>query len=278
MKKNKLVFSLVLFCGFLSYQKGYAQLNLSGRSSALSGNIVNLDDEFSLMQNPAGTAQLNNCSLGITFENNYLSKVLSRQLIVAVLPTKKYGVPSFGYSQFGYHLYQERDLFFGWSRAFSEKFSMGMNLQYSGIKLGDDLGKSVILKITTGMQIKLTPSLQLGVIVNNPLRPVISSYNKERSAASFFTGLKYQFSKKVITYVQADQYSERNPTLRVAMEYIPIENFFLRGGLLISPFSESFGFGFILHSFKIDLASSYHPQLGFSPTFSMVYNFNNHDK
>lgn len=278
MKKGQSIFRLILwlFC-FCMQKSAFAQMEVSVRSVALSACTANLQDEWSLFQNPAGTAFLKNYSAGISYKNNYLAKELSHQSFVANFPTKNRGVPSVGYSQFGYELYRQQDLFAGWSRFFSDKISAGLTIHYTRIHLGEVLGNSMVLKSRLGVQIKLTSAMQLGVIIDNPLRPKNGKISEGRSTAGFYAGLKYQFSQKLASYIQAEQISEQAPSFRLALEYSPVEHFFLRGGLASKPLSESFGFGFVWRQIKVDISSAYHQQLGFSPALSMTYNFTSHE-
>ena len=278
MKKGHSLFRVILYLFCFCLQKSaLAQIEVSVRSVALSSCSVNLQDEWSLFQNPAGTAFLKNFSAGVSYKNNYLTKELSHQSFVANLPTKNRGVSSVGYSQFGYELYRQQDLLAGWSRLFSDKVSAGLAIHYARIHLGEELGNSTLLKCRIGVQIKLTSSMQLGVVIDNPLRPKNNRIGEGRSAAGFYAGMKYQFSQKLASYLQAEQISEQAPSFRLALEYCPIEHFFLRGGLASKPLSESFGFGFVWRQIKVDISSAYHQHLGFSPALSMTYDFNNHE-
>ena len=267
---------LCLFCVCVQ-KNALSQMEVSVKSVALSSCSANLQDEWSLFQNPAGTAYLKNFSAGVSYKNNYLTKELSHQSFVANLPTKSRGVSSVGYSQFGYELYRHQDLFAGWSRLFSDKVSAGLAIHYTRIHLGEELGNTSLLKCRIGVQIKITSAMQLGVVIDNPLRPKNDRISEGRSAAGFYAGMKYQFSQKLISYLQAEQISEQTPSFRLALEYCPVEHFFLRGGLSSKPLSESFGFGFVWRQVKVDISTAYHQQLGFSPALSMTYNFNNHE-
>jgi len=274
MKEKKSLLGVVLsfFC-ISFYLSTSAQSNLNGRSVALSSCTVNLEDEWSNFQNPAGASSLKDVIFGIGYKNNYFVNELNFQSLISAIPIKNSGVVSLGFSQYGYSLFKQQDFNLGWSRSYANKISGGIAFHYSHIEQGENYGAASIFKVTVGIQVKISSALQLGVVIDNPLRPQILSYNNERSSSGFFMGLKYNFSPKLVSYLQSEKISQRLTCIRIGIEYSPLPNFFIRGGIASNPRTESFGFGFVWRQLHIDIASTYHPILGFSPTISMGYHF-----
>jgi hypothetical protein len=57
------------------------------------------------------------------------------------------------------------------------------------------------------------------------------------------------------------------------LEYHPVDNLYLRCGVASNPSLSCFGFGLKLKQFVIDMSAQYHWVLGFSPQFSLGYEF-----
>ena len=83
---------------------------------------------------------------------------------------------------------------------------------------------------------------------------------------------KEKFNENFFMAVEGFQNIYDKPGLRVGMEYHVIEQLYLRGGISTAPTLASFGFGLKLKKFFIDVASSYHSTLGFSPQVSLSFN------
>ena len=61
-------------------------------------------------------------------------------------------------------------------------------------------------------------------------------------------------------------------TIKLGFEYNVVENFFLRLGVNTEPTVLSFGLGYQLkNKLRIDFASSYYQELGFTPAISFGY-------
>jgi hypothetical protein len=61
--------------------------------------------------------------------------------------------------------------------------------------------------------------------------------------------------------------------LRLGSEYLLRENFFIRGGISTRPFQHSAGFGYKWNACQLDFALVHHEILGYTPIFSLTYNF-----
>ena len=60
---------------------------------------------------------------------------------------------------------------------------------------------------------------------------------------------------------------------KLGLEYRLIKWFALRGGMSANPFKQYAGFGLQYHRFALDVASSSHPNLGYSPNLAFSYEF-----
>jgi hypothetical protein len=61
-------------------------------------------------------------------------------------------------------------------------------------------------------------------------------------------------------------------TINAGVQYAILPELLVRAGLLSATSSLWMGAGFLWRSMRVDIAASYHPQLGISPGFLILYN------
>ena len=86
-------------------------------------------------------------------------------------------------------------------------------------------------------------------------------------------GGSYKFSEKALLSSELEKNVGLTTIFKAGLEYHIVEQVFLRGGIASNPTLSSFGFGFKLKQWQVDVASSYHQVLGFTPQVSLVYDF-----
>jgi len=247
---------------------------LTGSRAAGMGNAaVTLDDLWSVSHNQAGLAYLENPSAGIYFENRFLVSELSVKGFAGALPVKNSGVFAIHATQFGYSKYNEQKAGLAYARKLGNKVSMGIQLDYLSTNIAGDYGKHGTMAVEGGIIAEPVENLRLGVHVFNPTRARLAEYADERIPVLFRIGAGYRFSAKVLFCTEVEKDIDFNASFRAGIEYHPIEQIYLRGGISTEPVQSSFGFGLKLKNFRIDAATSYHQVLGFSPQMGLMYDF-----
>jgi hypothetical protein len=117
----------------------------------------------------------------------------------------------------------------------------------------------------------LTKKLVIGAHVFNPNKAKLTVFNDERIPTIMKVGLLYHFSDKVFGTIEAEKDIDHKPLVKSGIEYKLNEMFYLRAGVATNPFLNTFGFGLFLNNFQLDVASSFHSVLGFSPRMSLTY-------
>ena len=64
-----------------------------------------------------------------------------------------------------------------------------------------------------------------------------------------------------------------NVNVNAGFQYQFIKQFFIRAGVATFTANYFAGLGFRLKDFRLDIATSYHPQLGLSPGLLLLYEF-----
>ena len=123
------------------------------------------------------------------------------------------------------------------------------------------------------MQYKPWKVLTIGAHIYNPIPYKVDKVFGERLPTVIKFGLGYEPSPKVLLAAEYEQDIHYKPQFKGGIEYRPIKYLHIRAGAQTTPFSASFGLGVNVKGLNIDLASSYHPVLGFTPQAAIIYSF-----
>jgi hypothetical protein len=271
----EILLSLFLVIGFGKIAKaGNENFPIGSRSAALGGSSVCLSDIWAVGNNQAGLGFLKTITAAAYFDNKFLLKDLSTGAAALAIPLKKAGVIGFSYVQTGGKLYKESKVGFAFSRAFGENISVGLQLNYQGVTIGEGYNsRKGTFTGEVGIQAKMLKRLTLGFHVYNPMMVKMANYNNERVPVIFRLGLLYQFSEKVFVTTECQKDILFKPFAKVGVEYAPVKSVFIRLGIATNPFQNGLGVGLKFGGMRIDVSSTIHPQLGISPQMGLSYAF-----
>ena len=256
---------------------------IGGRSAALANSSVTLNDFWSVHNNQAGLAYFDHIAVGFYYENRFMVKELGLRAGAFILPTKS-GVFGLNYNYFGYTKYNEQKIGLAYSRAFGDRFSVGLQLDYLTTRIAEDYGSKNTFTFELGIRTKLSENFVIAVHVYNPIGVKIENEYNEKIPTIFKLGLSYQLSDKLLLALETEKDLIYKPLLRAGVEYKIVEQAIVRMGYSTLPsttgsqnFSISslyaFGFGLNLKKLVIDFSSTVHQTLGWSPQISIIYNF-----
>ena len=273
---KKMTILLLLFTGCFftrSLFAGDRNLASGSRAAAIGGASSTYSDLWAAFNNQAGLGKVKNISVGITNEFRFMVPELSVRGLAVALPTKKSGVFAVSMSYFGYSLYNEKKIGLAYAKAFGEKISAGIQIDYLSTHLAESYGNRNTFTVEAGIQATLIKNLVIAAHVFNPTRAKLADYDDERIPTTLKAGLGYTFSEKVVVSLEAEKNLKENNIVKAGVEYHISKPLYLRTGISNNPGLYSFGFGLVLDRLKIDLASTYHQVLGFSPQLSLAYQF-----
>ncbi len=269
MKKTLLVFySSAAICQFSIAGDNSP---LGSRSSGLGNASVSLFDVWSVQNNQAGLGWIKQISGGITYHNQFFVKELSTKAFGLALPVKK-GTFGLCISNYGYSLYSENKIGLSFGRTFGEKISAGISLDYFGTRISE-YGQKNSFVAEAGMQARPVKNLTLGVHVFNLTRAKLAVYNDERLPTVMRFGFDYKFSEKVFVAMETEKDIDKKGIVKAGIEYKPVSILHLRAGISSNPSLSCFGIGINFKQFRLDLSSTYHSTLGFSPQVGLIYEF-----
>jgi len=277
--KIKSIF-ILSFLSILSFmaRAGNENFAFGGREAGVSNASVCFSDVWAVHYNQAGLASLTSMSAGVYYDNRFMLPNLSMKAFAFALPTKNLGVFGLSVGYYGYSLYNEQKIGLAYARSFGKKFSVGVQLDYLGLNLGEDYGSKNNFAAEVGIQYEVIKNLKMGAHIYNLNRAILntateSDINNERVPTIMKLGLSYNFSEKVLVCAETEKDVELSPIFKAGLEYHMIKMMYLRLGVSTNPSKNSFGLGLDLKGVKFDFAFSRHEVLGWSPMVSLVYDF-----
>ncbi len=269
---KKLIITLLILLPSFGFA-GIGNYHIGGRSAAMAHASVTHQDVWSLHNNQAGLGYLKKISVGAYYESRYNLSEMALKGAVFALPTKG-GTFGVSVTQFGFSAYNETKYGLAYGRKFGDNFSVGVQLDYMAIRVQQsEYGKKDLLAGEIGIMANVTDKLTAAAHVFNPTTTQLDDYDNERLPTIMRVGLQYDFSDKLLTIAEVEKDVDRKAMVKVAAEYKIIDLIHIRAGISTNPFKNSFGFGLNLKGLSLDVATTYHEVLGYSPQVALSYKF-----
>lgn len=229
-------------------------------------------DVFSLAANQASLAQLQQGAVGIFGERRFMQTELSNYTAIAALLTRSgnFGLKA---NYAGFSDYHESQIGLAYARKLGTKIDIGAQFNYNGIQIAG-YGNATALSFELGAILHLTDKLHSGIQISNPVGGKYGK-NKDEKLSSLYTfGIGYDASEKLLVSAEVQKEEDQPVNVNTGVQYRFLPQFMARVGVATSTSSLWAGVGFKLKSFRIDITSGYHPQLGFTPGVLLLFQFN----
>ena len=215
------------------------------------------------MQNQAALAYIPVLSVGVSTERLFMLKELSMHTATLVLPVSS-GAFACSLQQAGYNVYRQQQAGIAYGRKLSNKISIGMQIDYAS-KAIQQYGRADAVTFELGCLLHITPQLHIGLHTFNPvahdkLLPVI-----------YTAGAGYEVSDNFLISTSVMQEDDATPVAKFMCEYRIITQLSLQLGLSPDPQFSNAAASFTLGNMRIFLSATHHPQLGFTPNASIVW-------
>ena len=247
-----------------------AQTNAGGRPTAMAGSYVAMADGWSAFHNQAGLTHIEGITVGAFYENRFGLNALSDKGFLAAIPFKGKSF-ALSYHGFGDANYSSAKTGLAYAMKLGEKLDAGIQLDYFSVRLGENYGSRQGFMAEGGFQYHLNALLTLAAHVSNPNRAKLSDYIDERMPGTMRAGALLRLSDKVLLSGEVYKITGSDASVRAGVEYRVVENAAIRAGFGSVPGTYTFGFGWKVKTFLIDMAAAYHPILGFNPHVSLTY-------
>lgn len=228
-------------------------------------------DQFSWIINPASLSNLQQSGAGVYSERRFLLNAFSQYTAVAGLQTNS-GTFGLQADYFGYSNYNETQIALGYGRSLGDKADVGVKFNYYNMRIPGYANASTFY-FEAGLLMHLSEQLHAGFSVFNPVGGVLNKAANEKIAFVYRGGLGYEVSDKF--FISAELVKEENKELGVnaAFQYALVKQLLIRAGINTVSTQPFVGVGLLFGQFRVDVATSYHPQLGISPAVMMLIDF-----
>jgi hypothetical protein len=245
---------------------------VGARSVSMSGVSAGLEDAWATANNPAGLARYEHLSLATSLEQRYMLRELGHYALTLTAPVNNGCLGIFTMFT-GYQSYIDQKVVLAFGMPFGENLSGGLSMVYCFQKASGESLPVHQLTYQLGAIVRLSSKTGLAFTAFNPFQLYLKSKDYASLPSVFRLGFSYQYSSSFIIYSEAEKDMYYPPCLKIGTEYIFHEKLYLRGGIRLLPVSWSFGAAVYQNRFRVEIASSYHQYLGFSPLVTFQYDF-----
>jgi hypothetical protein len=245
---------------------------VSANYIGLGAYSLNHVDVFSFTSNQASLAQLKTAAAGIYGEKRFLLNELNNYTAVVALTTStgNFGLKT---NYYGFSDYNETQLGFAYGRNLGNKIDIGAQFNYHGIRIAG-YGSASAISFELGAIMHVSDKLHAGVHVANPAGGKFGKDQQEKLSSVYTIGLGYDASEKFFISVEIEKEEDQPVNVNAGMQYKFLPQLLARIGMSTATSSAWFGLGLNIKSFRIDVTTSYHPQLGITPGLMLLFNFN----
>ena len=197
-----------------------------------------------------------------------------RDIAYAHILNGESGTISAHISQFGASSLLYNTFSVGYSRVFADRVAAGLTIKYF-LLTSDQPEYSGIgtIGFDAGLQVKIIDNLYFGTVVSNLNHSKLGTYGYDRLPIVGSLGFMYQVARQSSLMVDIVKESDKKTSVRFGTNFSFNDKLYVRGGFQTTPSRVSFGVGYRITNFIIDVSSSWHQTLGFSPAISMSYSF-----
>ncbi len=264
-----ILLAILAFSGFsLVAQNG--QPNFRGaRSLAMGQTGIAFRDINAALNNQAGLAFLPGFSAIASGESRFAMSELKSVSAAAALPTNS-GTFGLQVRYFGFEGYNEQ--LAGLSYALKLAPSISLGAQFDVLRTDiPEYGTANNFTFELGVLAELLPGLWLGGHLFSPVRQEIGE-SEDFIPTLVNVGLGFRPTEKLLLQAEVEKDIEYDASVRVGVDYYPIEILAIRAGISTAPNLAGFGLGLeIGDGFRIDAAGNYHQVLGFTPAFTLAW-------
>lgn len=245
----------------------HSQNFFSARNTGMGSITTTSCDVWSVNNNQASLAYLQNIAIGLNYNNHFLLKELSTKNLSMVAP---FAFASLGFtvSNFGYSGFSLTQTSMACGKKIYKNLAAGVRIGLVNVSQGKEYGSVNMLLFSTGILYKINNRTELGIIMNNPFYKTSAEKIFDNYQVSYKLGIKQHLSDKVCLLFQSDKYNSGPVKLKIGAEFNN-NKFIFNCGISTSPYEYSFGIGLFYRNLLLFLANEYNQYLGFSPAASI---------
>lgn len=266
-------FLLILFTGLIidSSVAQSLRYTLAQPYISLSAYSSQQNDALSFTGNQAALASVKDAGVGVYGERRFMLSETSVYTLAGSIPTS---LGNFGLqiNYAGFKNFNENKIGLAYARKLGKFVDVGVQFNYYGYRV-TAYGNASTVNFEIGAIMHLAEKLNAGIHIYNPVGGKLGKNSDEKIASSYKAGLGYDASDRF--FISTEIIKEENKALNViaGLQYHFARQFFAKAGFMSESSSAYAGAGVAWKNLRLDISSSYHPQLGFSPGILLIMNF-----
>ena len=237
----------------------------------LGAYSLNHIDAFSFTSNQASLAQIKTATAGVYAERRFLLNELNNYTAAIALYTNSgnFGLKA---NYYGFSDYNETQLGLAYGRKLGNKVDIGAQFNYYSIRI-PTYGDASAISFELGAVLHVTDKLHAGVHVSNPVGGKFGEEQQEKLSSVYSMGLGYDASEKFFISTEIEKEEDQPVNVNAGMQYKFLPQLLARVGVSTATSTAWFGLGLTIKAIRIDVTTSYHPQLGITPGLLFLFNF-----
>lgn len=262
---KKILLLIILLNAYL-----FAQFLPGSRQNAMGFAFVSVaDDHWSIFYNPAGLSKILNLSAGVFYSPAPFG--LNELALGSATISKNFEIGNFGFAfqTYGFELFRENKVSFGFAKSFFPEFQFGVKFTYNSLNI-QNYGSDYSIGIDFGILSALSENLQLGFAATNINRPTYG-VNKEKLSQSFAGGISYKPIHNLIIAIELEKEVRYPFNFKTGLEYNLIKYLALRFGFNTEPNNFTGGIGINYSRFQFNYAFISNNYLGFNHNFGIDF-------
>jgi len=241
-------------------------------STSMAGLNANSANVWSVNNNVGQLANLENATISVGIFQPFLMSDFATGSLVFGVPVKN-GAFGLSYSNYGNQYIQFHSSGLAYSMNLGENLQSGIKFNHYYINAGENYNSKSVFSADFGIAAQLTKELFIGISLINPTLSKLADFETERVPTIMQFAVGYQFSKELTLQTAVKKDLAYPISFLAAIDYRPYEKICFRGGIGTNPNKAAFGIGTKLKKIQIDFSSQFHQILGWSPDFSISYQF-----
>jgi hypothetical protein len=238
----------------------------------LNSYSKNQVDLFSTTRNRAALAHIKKRSFGLYGERRFLLEGLNNYLVEGALETGSgcFGI-EFGY--FGFSRFNQTRAGLAYALKLGSRMDAGVQFNYHLISV-PGYGFASALGFEIAALFHLTDKLHAGMQASNPAAGKFGKTGMEKLATVYRAGLGYDPSVTFFAGIEIIKEELIPVYVNAGIHYAGIPGILIKAGLSSAGTSWWAGIMYLWRSMSVGISIGFHPQLGITPGFLLLYQAN----
>lgn len=229
-------------------------------------------DVFATRINAAGLARQTQSSAGIYGEKRFGLQDISLFDGAVGLVTRS-GTFGVNVHYFGFDQQNQSQLSFSYGRKISKAVDVGASFHYLQLSQAGVYGNASAITGSAGILLHVGNRVVVGANAYNPFQTTWNQDKESYIPSRYSFGLGMDVSDKIFIGTEINKEENLPVDVQAGIHYAFLPQFFVRGGVATQTANYFAALGFQVPAFRIDIAASYHQQLGWSPGILFIARF-----